>query len=336
MSRSSLINIPRLLQISPFRWFCGAKVIKQILTFLFNVWRKGEPCSQCRPRERCLFGLCIHPDDARLFEAIMKPTRKHPQESRLMTTQTTQSTMIMSETTDMIEMDFDYENSTNSNQEPTLPTNADPAGDELIIPDVIRLIEFNYENTDSSTDEGASERIIQKSIDDQSREKMEQMPETDWDTSQYDDNQHYDVLYEYGDENIAKMTGQVTEVTEATLELPNDSQNEPSDQYSYSSYSSYDDEADYYNPDDINPIEDYVQLTTKVITTTTSTPPLLSGSTTPTATTTTTPVAAQINDIENLSFLRHHSPLSKDIDQNGTCTQINIDSFFPCAMKHPH
>ena len=277
----------------------------------------------------------MHPDDARLFEAIMKPTRKHPQESLM--TQTTQSTIVLTETTDMIEMDYDYEINATANANVPTPTiqataavaNLNPAGDELIIPDVIRLIEFNYDDTESS-----EERIIQKSIDDQSREKMEQMPEADWDTSQYDDDidQHYDVLYEYGDENIAKMTGQVTEVTEATLNLPN----EPSDdQYSYSSYSSYDDDAEYYNPDDIidQPLEDYVQLTTKI--TTTTTPPPISSTTSSTTTSSTTPTVA-VNEIENLSFLRHHSPLPKDIDQNGTCTQINIDFFFFVrSMKHP-
>lgn len=32
---------------------------------------QGESCSQCRPRERCLFGLCIHPDDAAQLELMM-------------------------------------------------------------------------------------------------------------------------------------------------------------------------------------------------------------------------------------------------------------------------
>ena len=42
------------------------------------------------------------------------------------------------ETTEMIEIDF-YQNATTENANPT-PL----AGDELIIPDVIRLIEFDY------------------------------------------------------------------------------------------------------------------------------------------------------------------------------------------------
>ena len=33
---------------------------------------QGEPCSQCRPRERCLFGLCVHPDDAKQLEMLMQ------------------------------------------------------------------------------------------------------------------------------------------------------------------------------------------------------------------------------------------------------------------------
>ena len=36
---------------------------------------QGEPCSQCRPRERCLFGLCIHPDDAKQLERLMQKPR---------------------------------------------------------------------------------------------------------------------------------------------------------------------------------------------------------------------------------------------------------------------
>ena len=199
------------------------------------------------------------------------------------------------ETTEMIEIDF-YQNATTENANPT-PL----AGDELIIPDVIRLIEFDYKEENDNL----GERLIQKSIDenDSEREKMEQMPDSDW--SQYDEG--YDVIYEYND-NVAKMTGKVTEVTEATLELPNDDD----DGYSYASYSSYTGE-EYYDPDDISPVEDYVQVTTKLT------------STTEMLTTTEAPPMNSSLDIENLSFLQHHSPLPKEIDQNGTCTQINID-----------
>ena len=189
----------------------------------------------------------------------------------------------------MIEIDF-YQNVTeNANPTPL-------AGDELIIPDVIRLIEFDYKDENDN-----GERLIQKSIGSESeREKMEQMPDSDW--SQYDEG--YDVIYEY-DDNVAKMTGKVTEVTEATLELPNENG------YTYDSYSSYTGE-EYYDPDDISPVEDYVQVTTKLT------------STTEMITTTKAPMNSSL-DIENLSFLQHHSPLPKEIDQNGTCTQINID-----------
>ena len=175
-----------------------------------------------------------------MFEQIMKPTRRRAELTESYTesptediTESVTGVPELFETTEMIEIDF-FDNTT-ENANPTPPSE-----DELVIPDVIKLIEFGYDE---------KERLIQKSVEGtESREKMEQMPDADW--SDYED---YDKVYDLP---------KITEVTEATLELPHE------DQYSYS-YASYED-AEYYDPDDIvdDALEDYIQVTTKSTTTT--------------------------------------------------------------------
>ena len=163
---------------------------------------KGEPCSQCRPRERCLFGLCIHPDDARMLEALMAPPRRPISKSDKLyfiqsnsrNNQTKSTNEIQDDDADSqsavavdsssIEISFEEEE---INLDDFEAIHAAELKETLEIPEIVELLEFE--------DQLARDKKEAPHL----REKMRSSPEIKWDDYENNFSENYEVILSPGD-----------------------------------------------------------------------------------------------------------------------------------------